>query len=44
MQTEAPAIFDLSKEPTPRLEMYGVGKQPTNLMIPAADARSCAAW
>jgi hypothetical protein len=41
---EAPAIFDLSKEPTPRLAMYGVGKPPTNLMITAADACSCAAW
>ena len=30
MQTEAPAIFDLSKEPAPMLEMYGVGKEPTH--------------
>jgi hypothetical protein len=30
MQTEAPAIFDLSNEPVPTLEMYGVGKDPTD--------------
>jgi len=30
MQTEAPAIFDLSNEPAPTLEMYGVGKEPTD--------------
>ena len=30
MQTEAPAIFDLSNEPASTLEMYGVGKEPTN--------------
>ena len=30
MQTEAPAIFDLSNEPAPTLAMYGVGKEPTD--------------
>jgi hypothetical protein len=30
MQTAAPAIFDLSDEPAPTLEMYGVGKEPTD--------------
>jgi hypothetical protein len=30
MQTEAPAIFDLSNEPASALEMYGVGSQPTD--------------
>jgi uncharacterized protein (DUF1501 family) len=30
MQTEAPAIFDLSNESAPTLEMYGVGKHPTD--------------
>jgi hypothetical protein len=30
MQTEAPAIFDLSSEPARTLEMYGIGKEPTN--------------
>jgi hypothetical protein len=30
MQTEAPPIFDLSNEPASTLEMYGVGKEPTN--------------
>jgi uncharacterized protein (DUF1501 family) len=30
MQTEAPEIFDLSKEPKETLEMYGVGTEPTN--------------
>ena len=30
MQTEAPAIFDLSNEPRETLEMYGIGKQPTD--------------
>ncbi len=30
MQTEAPAIFDLSNEPAPTLEMYGIGKMPTD--------------
>jgi hypothetical protein len=30
MQTEAPAIFDLSSEPAKTLEMYGIGKEPTN--------------
>jgi hypothetical protein len=30
MQTAAPAIFDLSNEPAPTLEMYGVGKEPTD--------------
>ncbi|MCU0246631.1 MAG: DUF1501 domain-containing protein [Bryobacter sp.] len=30
MQTEAPEIFDLSKEPQETLDLYGVGKQPTD--------------
>jgi hypothetical protein len=30
MQTEAPAIFDLSKEPQETLDMYGIGKKPTD--------------
>jgi hypothetical protein len=30
MQTAAPAIFDLSNEPAPTLEMYGIGKEPTD--------------
>ncbi len=30
MQMEAPEVFDLSKEPQQTLEMYGVGKQPTD--------------
>ncbi len=30
MQTEAPEVFDLSKEPAETLELYGVGKQPTD--------------
>jgi hypothetical protein len=30
MQTEAPAVFDLSKEPLETLEMYGIGKEPTD--------------
>jgi hypothetical protein len=30
MQVEAPAIFDLSTEPQETLNMYGVGKQPTD--------------
>jgi len=30
MQVEAPAIFDLSTEPQETLEMYGIGKQPTD--------------
>ena len=30
MQTEAPAIFDLSSEPQETLDMYGIGKQPTD--------------
>ena len=30
MQTEAPAVFDLSKEPQETLELYGIGKQPTD--------------
>jgi Protein of unknown function (DUF1501) len=30
MQTEAPAIFDLSNEPQETLDMYGIGKQPTD--------------
>jgi hypothetical protein len=30
MQTEAPAIFDLSTESKETLEMYGIGKQPTD--------------
>jgi len=30
MQTEAPAVFDIAKESPAMLEMYGVGKQPTD--------------
>ena len=30
MQTEAPAIFDLSNESAGTLEMYGVGREPTH--------------
>lgn len=30
MQVEAPAIFDLSTEPRETLDMYGIGKQPTD--------------
>ena len=30
MQSEAPAIFDLSGEPQETLDMYGIGKEPTN--------------
>src|SRR5207245_9363273 len=30
MQVEAPAIFDLSSEPQETLDMYGIGKQPTD--------------
>jgi uncharacterized protein DUF1501 len=30
MQTEAPAVFDLSKEPQETLDLYGIGKQPTD--------------
>jgi hypothetical protein len=30
MQTEAPAVFDLSTESAQTLEMYGVGKSPTD--------------
>src|SRR5713226_9343874 len=30
MQTEAPAVLDIAKESTKTLEMYGVGKQPTD--------------
>src|SRR5579883_377153 len=30
MQTEAPAIFDLSNEPEKTREMYGIGKEPTD--------------
>ena len=30
MQTEAPAVFDLSNEPRETLELYGVGKAPTD--------------
>jgi len=30
MQTEAPAVFDISKESPKTLEMYGIGKQPTD--------------
>ena len=30
MQTAAPAIFDLSNEPLPAVEMYGIGKEPTD--------------
>jgi hypothetical protein len=30
MQTEAPAVFDLSNEPQKTLDEYGIGKEPTN--------------
>jgi hypothetical protein len=30
MQTEAPEIFDISKEPQETLDLYGVGKEPTD--------------
>ena len=30
MQTEAPAVFDLSSESAATLEMYGVGREPTH--------------
>ena len=30
MQTEAPAVFDISKEPAETLDLYGVGKEPTD--------------
>ncbi|MFN0112414.1 MAG: DUF1501 domain-containing protein [Blastocatellia bacterium] len=30
MQTEAPAVFDLSNEPKETLEMYGIGKKETD--------------
>ncbi len=30
MQTEAPAIFDLSNEPQETLDLYGIGKKPTD--------------
>ena len=30
MQTEAPAVFDLSNETSATLEMYGVGREPTH--------------
>ena len=30
MQTEAPEVFDLSKESAATLEMYGVGREPTH--------------
>ena len=30
MQTEAPEVFDISKEPQETLELYGVGKEPTD--------------
>ena len=30
MQAEAPEVFDLSTEPRETLELYGVGKEPTN--------------
>jgi hypothetical protein len=30
MQTEAPAIFDLTNESQKTLELYGIGKEPTN--------------
>jgi len=32
MQTEAPAVFDISKESQETLDLYGVGKQPTDDM------------
>lgn len=30
MQTEAPEVFDISKEPQETLDLYGVGKEPTD--------------
>jgi hypothetical protein len=30
MQTEAPKVFDLSTEPRETLDLYGVGREPTN--------------
>lgn len=30
MQTEAPEVFDLSKEPATTLESYGIGREPTH--------------
>jgi hypothetical protein len=30
MQTEAPEVFDLSSEPRETLDLYGVGREPTN--------------
>src|SRR5688572_6468890 len=30
MQTEAPAVFDLSQEPEETKELYGIGKEPTD--------------
>src|SRR5215510_9623694 len=30
MQTEAPAIFDISNEPQETLDLYGIGKRPTD--------------
>lgn len=30
MQTEAPEVFDLSREPQETLDLYGVGRQPTD--------------
>jgi hypothetical protein len=30
MQTEAPAVFDLKSEPQETLDLYGVGKEPTD--------------
>jgi hypothetical protein len=30
MQTEAPAVFDLTKESPKTLELYGIGKEPTH--------------
>jgi hypothetical protein len=30
MQTEAPKVFDLSSEPRETLDLYGVGREPTN--------------
>jgi uncharacterized protein DUF1501 len=30
MQTEAPQVFDLAREPQATLDMYGIGKEPTN--------------
>jgi hypothetical protein len=30
MQTEAPAVFDLSNEPQETLDLYGIGKTATD--------------